>query len=379
MAPTEVLAQQHYQTISQILGNKVEIGLLTSNTKRSERSIMLEKLQSNELKLLIGTHALIQDDVKFDNLRLIVIDEQHKFGVEQRSALRSKGNNPHLLIMTATPIPRTLSMTLFGDMQISYLKDKPLGRQPITTISLPEKAIAGIYNSINKYIDEGRQIYYVLPVIEESEKLDLKSAKEVFEHLANTVFVNRIVKMLHGKMKASEKEEIMSEFSQGKVNILVATTVIEVGINVPNATVMIIHHPERFGLSQLHQLRGRVGRGEHKSFCILLHSEDISENSKKRIDIMTKTDDGFLIAEEDLKLRGSGEIIGVKQHGLNEFEFTDLADDINIIESARNEALEQFDSIDDLSAPELHSMEERFGNIPLFKHIRLKRVLGILS
>ncbi|MCP4132491.1 MAG: ATP-dependent DNA helicase RecG [bacterium] len=378
MAPTEVLAVQHYNSLVKMMPPGLSIELLTGSTPKSSKNIIYQKIEKGHTHLVIGTHALIQAGVSFKNLGLIIIDEQHRFGVEQRALLRSKGENTDLLVMTATPIPRSLSMTLYGDLEVSSIKMKPANRLPIKTYSFEESRLKGVYNSMEKYISQGRQVYYVLPLIEESEKIDLKSAIEVYENLSNTVFSHRTVELLHGRMKQAEKESIMERYNAGEIDILVSTTVIEVGIDVSNATVIIIEHAERFGLSQLHQLRGRVGRGEHQSFCALVHPDKISADSKKRIEVLVSTDDGFAISEEDLKLRGAGELIGSRQHGQGDFEFTDLAKDIDIIIDAREEAGKEVSKISEIAAV-LDNLKSNKKYEPIIAGIRKKRILSILS
>ncbi len=378
MAPTEVLAGQQYQTFRSMITEDITVGLLTGSTAKKERNSLLEEMASGRLKIVIGTHALIQDDVRFESLGLVIVDEQHRFGVEQRAALREKGENPDLLVMTATPIPRSLSMTIYGDMDVSFIRSKPSNRIPVKTLSFPQSRIKAVYNSIEKYINRGNQVYYVLPLIEESEKLDLKSAIDVFNRLSSEVFPHRSVELIHGRLKQEQKEDIMSRFVRNEINILVSTTVIEVGIDVPNANVIIIEHSERFGLSQLHQLRGRVGRGESQSFCVLIYPDDLSEEGKKRIRTIEKSDDGFRISEEDLRLRGAGQIMGTKQHGHSaDFRFTDLLNDMDIIRGAREEAINAVKSIVDL--------ERKFQELKDYKRdefmnwIEEKRILSILS
>ncbi len=378
MAPTEVLAHQHFETFKRISPSSVKISLLTGGTSRIDRESIYDAVSSGALDIAIGTHALIQDTVSFMNLGLVIIDEQHRFGVNQRAQLRGEGHSPDLLVMTATPIPRSLSLTLYGDMDISYIREKPGDRPPIDTIALPESRIRGIYNSMEKYIHQGRQIYYVLPLIEESEKSDLKSAVETHKHLKENVFPHRNIELLHGKMNNVEKESIMQRFKEGIIDILVTTTVIEVGIDVPNANVMIIEHPERFGLSQLHQLRGRIGRGEHQSFCILIYSDAITEESRRRIQTITESNDGFIIAEEDLRYRGAGEIIGQRQHGHSGFEFANLNSDLDLIMTAKTEAENIVNKIDKIDY-EINRLEDAIQSSSLLHGIRTKRILSILS
>jgi ATP-dependent DNA helicase RecG len=339
MAPTEVLALQHYEGFTRSLPDGVRCELLISAMPAAKKKKAKERILSGDADIAIGTHALIQDSVDFHDLGLVVVDEQHRFGVEQRAQLRKKGSRTDLLVMTATPIPRSLALTAYGDLDVSIIKEKPAHRIPIKTLVLPESRISGVYTSMEKYIAEGRQCYYVLPLIEESAKSDLTSAKEVYEDLSTSIFSHRRVGLLHGRMKQDEKSAVMTAFRDGSIDILVSTTVIEVGIDVPNASVIVIHHPERFGLSQLHQLRGRVGRSVHQSFCVLLHPDGIGREIKDRLAILAKSEDGFSIAEEDLKLRGAGDFLGTRQHGLaSQFEFADLARDLDLLLKARAEA-----------------------------------------
>ncbi len=377
MAPTAVLATQHYRTIIELIPGAVKSSLLTGHTGSEERERILNNLNTGELDLICGTHALIQETVQFSRLGLIIIDEQHKFGVNQRADLRRKGDMAHLLVMTATPIPRSLAMTVYGDLEISTIKSMPANRPARKTLALPESRLHGVYNSIKKYIDQKRQVYYILPLIEESEKSDLKAAITVFEHLRDSVFPGNNIDLLHGKIKQPEKDNIMAKFKNGETDILVSTTVVEVGVDVPNATVIIIQHPERFGLSQLHQLRGRVGRGIHESFCVLLYPDELSEESLSRIKILEKTDDGFEIAEEDLKTRGAGQLIGTRQHGMSDFEFTNLIEDLDIITSAREEAEKEVDALGNL--PKDDKILNYTGSSELTKHIRQKKILEIMS
>ncbi|WP_407947639.1 ATP-dependent DNA helicase RecG [Paradesulfitobacterium ferrireducens] len=330
MAPTEVLAWQHYQSLREAftpLGITV-VSLLGSHS-RAEREENLELIASGRAQIVVGTHALIQENVKFYALGLAVTDEQHRFGVRQRSQLQEKGAYPHVLVMTATPIPRTLALTLYGDLQISVVDEMPAGRKPIITRKLSERSRPSMERFLAQELERGRQVYVVCPLVEESEALDLVSATEQSEDL-KAKFPDRRVELLHGRMKGSEKEEIMRAFQAGEINILVSTTVIEVGVNVPNATVMVIEQAERFGLAQLHQLRGRVGRGSEQSYCILMTESPRS----KRLDILCQSQDGFKIAEEDLKLRGPGELLGTRQHGLTELRLADLAHDGRLVEQA---------------------------------------------
>jgi len=377
MAPTSVLARQHFLTMKKLLPEGISAPLLTGQTGQEERKKILQGLAAGEVNIICGTHALIQDAVEFKRLGLIVIDEQHRFGVNQRAALRAKGEHPHLLVMTATPIPRSLAMTVYGDLEVSVIKSRPLNRGSIQTISLPVSRLPGVYNSMKKYLDQGRQIYYILPLIEESEKSDLKAANTVYDHLKDDIFTDRSVGLLHGRMKGDEKEVIMDRFRKGETDILVSTTVIEVGVDVPNANVIIIEHPERFGLSQLHQLRGRVGRAEHDSFCILLYPEDISPESLDRVNVLVNTSDGFIIAEEDLKTRGAGQLLGTRQHGADDFEFTNLVSDIELIAAAREDAEQEVEKTDSSIKPE--DINTSLRSTALLAGIRQKRILEILS
>ncbi|MEG1539244.1 MAG: ATP-dependent DNA helicase RecG [Muribaculaceae bacterium] len=341
MAPTEILATQHYQSISE-LANKigVNVALLTGSTKKSERSIIHENLLSGELHILIGTHAVIEDTVNFHNLGMVVIDEQHRFGVAQRARLWKKNSTPpHILVMTATPIPRTLAMTVYGDLDVSVIDELPPGRKPILTILRYDNHRERVNKFIGEQLKLGRQIYIVYPLIQESEKLDLKNLEDGYEYIRET-FPSYNVCFVHGKMKPAEKEYQMSIFVSGKANILVATTVIEVGVNVPNASTMIIENAERFGLSQLHQLRGRVGRGANQSYCILMSSQKIAKDTRRRLEIMTETCDGFQIAEADLQLRGPGDMEGTQQSGIAfNLKISNLATDGQIIQLARDSAM----------------------------------------
>ncbi len=343
MAPTEILAQQHYDTISRLVsGMNLEVGLLTGSTKASERSILHEKLASGEMHLLMGTHALIEDQVSFRQLGLVIIDEQHRFGVAQRAKLWQKTDSipPHILVMTATPIPRTLAMTVYGDLDISVIDELPAGRKPVQTLHFQDHRRKEVYAFIRRHLDAGRQVYFVFPLITESENLDLKNLEEGYAHLCE-VFGDREVAMVHGRMKPADKEREMTRFKEGKTQILVATTVIEVGVDVPNATVMVIESAERFGLSQLHQLRGRVGRGEGQSCCILMSAYKAGIRSRKRLDIMVRTSDGFEIAELDMRLRGPGDLEGTQQSGIGfDLRIANLAKDGDILEMARRDARE---------------------------------------
>ena len=335
LAPTEILAEQHFATIRRMLGNlPVRVELLTGSTKQKERTPLFEALASGEVDILVGTHAVLEDNVLFYNLGLVVIDEQHRFGVVQRAKMWAKNNiPPHILVMTATPIPRTLAMTLYGDLEVSVIDELPPGRKPITTTHIFRNRADSMYSFIRKQLQEGRQVYVVYPLISESEKLDLKNLEDGYKQLCN-IFCDYRLSKLHGKMKPKEKDEEMRRFASGETQMLVSTTVIEVGVDVPNASVMVIENAERFGLSQLHQLRGRVGRGASQSYCILVTDYKLSEDTRKRMEIMTTRNDGFEIAEADLKLRGPGDMEGTQQSG--------IAFDLKIANLARDEQLLQF-------------------------------------
>ena len=354
MAPTEILATQHYETLSSLLrpiGVRTE--LLTGSTRKKQREEIHEGLVSGDVKILVGTHALLEDTVVFSNLGFVVIDEQHRFGVEQRSRLwRKNSRPPHILVMTATPIPRTVAMTVYGDLDVSVIDELPPGRKPVTTIHRYDNRRAELYESIRRQIEQGRQVYIVYPLIQESEKIDLKNLEEGFKQIRE-VFPEYTVCMVHGKMKPAEKDAEMQRFVGGEAQIMVATTVIEVGVNVPNATVMVIENAERFGLSQLHQLRGRVGRGADQSYCVLVTSHKLSEDTRKRIEIMTRTNDGFEISEADLQLRGPGDMEGTQQSGIAfDLRIANIAKDGQILQLARDIAGEVLDADPDLAKPE---------------------------
>lgn len=342
MAPTEILATQHFIGLSEYAKLlSINIKILTGSTKTSDRKIIYEELENGSLSLLIGTHALLEDKVKFKNLGLAVIDEQHRFGVEQRSKLWKKNTiPPHVLVMTATPIPRTLAMSLYGDLDISVIDELPPGRKPIQTVHRYDSNRLNVWKFIRDEIAKGRQIYIVYPLIQESEKMDFKDLMDGYESISRDFpLPHYSISIVHGKMKPAEKEAEMQRFSSGKTNIMVATTVIEVGVNIPNASVMIIESAERFGLSQLHQLRGRVGRGSEQSFCILMTGTKLSNDSKTRMETMTRTNDGFEIAEVDLKLRGPGDLMGTQQSGILNLQIADLVRDKDILQLARYHAI----------------------------------------
>lgn len=353
MAPTEILAEQHLQTIREFLkGMDIRVELLTGNLKGKKRKEVLEGLLMGEVQILVGTHAVIEDTVQFKNLGLAVVDEQHRFGVAQRAKLWTKSENPpHVLVMTATPIPRTLAMTIYGDLDVSVIDELPPGRKPVETIHKYDNQMTSLYASIRNQIHQGRQVYIVFPLIKESEKADLKNLEDGYEALKQ-VFPEFRMSKVHGKMKPSDKETEMDKFVKGETQILVATTVIEVGVNVPNASVMVILDAQRFGLSQLHQLRGRVGRGADQSYCILVTNYKLTEETRKRIDIMCDTNDGFRIAEADLKLRGPGDLEGTQQSGIAfDLKIADIARDGQIVQLARDEAQKIIDSDPDCNNP----------------------------
>lgn len=335
MAPTEILATQHYESVKSLLNkHNAKCELLVSNIAEKKKKDILRKIETGDVDIIIGTHAVIQDNVKFHNLGLAITDEQHRFGVRQRAALSLKGNNPDILVMTATPIPRTLALILYGDLEVSIIDELPVGRKKIKTYAITKEMKERAYSFIRKHVAKGRQAYIVCPLVEESDNIDAQSANELYELLKNTYFDNFRIGLLHGKMKSFEKDNIMTKFKNGEIDVLVSTTVIEVGVNVPNANIMMIENAERFGLAQLHQLRGRVGRGNYQSYCILVN-ESKSKTSKERMSIMEKTNDGFIISEKDLETRGPGEFFGTKQHGLPELRIANLFSDINTLTVAQ--------------------------------------------
>jgi len=365
MAPTEILAEQHFFNIRRLLEkSRFRITLLTGGTAARKRREVLAELTGGSLQMVIGTHALVQEDVAFRELGLAIIDEQHRFGVLQRATLRAKGLHPDVLVMTATPIPRTLALTTYGDLDVSVMRELPPGRQPIQTTARPESRRDEIYAFVRREIEQGRQAYVIYPLIEESAKVDLKAATEMADHLAQDVFPDLRVALLHGRLKQDAKDRVMGAFVRGEFDILVSTTVVEVGVDVPNATVMVIEHAERFGLSQLHQLRGRVGRGGHKSFCVLLYQYPMTDDGKARLKALTDTTDGFEIAERDLQLRGPGDFFGTRQSGMPTLRVGDLLRDHALMEEARREAVAALD--DPKQAASLTALvntgwEQRFG------------------
>ena len=365
MAPTEILANQHYETmVSMLQGMDVRVELLTGSVKKSARGPLLNDLKEGGIHILVGTHALIEDPVVFHNLGFVVIDEQHRFGVEQRSKLWRKNNcPPHILVMTATPIPRTLAMTLYGDLDVSVIDELPPGRKPIKTIHVYDSQRASLYDSVRQQIKLGRQVYVVYPLIQENEKMDYKNLEEGYEQISR-IFQEYKVCMVHGKMKNADKEREMQRFVSGEAHIMVATTVIEVGVNVPNASVMLIESAERFGLAQLHQLRGRVGRGAEQSYCVLLTSHRLSAMGRSRIELMTQTNDGFEIAEADLKLRGPGDMEGTQQSGIAfDLKMASITKDSQILQYTRGIAEQILEKDPELSMPENLILTKQLGKL----------------
>ncbi len=365
MAPTEILAEQHFITIRRLLEqSRFRIALLTGATPARQRRELQAELAGGSIQLAVGTHALVQDPVGFRELGLVVIDEQHRFGVLQRATLRAKGLHPDVLVMTATPIPRTLALTTYGDLDVSIMREMPPGRFPIRTVAKPESRRDEIYDFIRRQIDTGRQVYVVYPLVEESEKVDLKAATEMADHLAQDIFPQYRVALLHGRMKQDAKERVMGAFSRGEFDVLVSTTVVEVGVDVSNAAVMLVEHAERFGMSQLHQLRGRVGRGPHQSYCVLLYQYPLTDQGRARLKALTETSDGFEIAEKDLELRGPGDFFGTRQSGMPTLRVGDLVRDHQLMEEARREAVAALDDereLETLAAFVRTSWEQRFG------------------
>ncbi|MCR8848606.1 ATP-dependent DNA helicase RecG [Rossellomorea sp. SC111] len=356
MVPTEILAEQHANSLSDMLGSMgLSVALLTSSVKGKKRRLLLDKLKDGEIDILIGTHALIQDEVEFKHLGLVVTDEQHRFGVNQRRVLREKGESPDVLFMTATPIPRTLAITVFGEMDVSIIDQMPAGRKSIETYWAKADMLSRVLSFMDKELDQGRQAYVICPLIEESDKLDVQNAIDVYNQLVHYFEGRYKVGLMHGRLHPEDKDGVMREFSANHLQVLVSTTVVEVGVNVPNATFMLIYDAERFGLSQLHQLRGRVGRGEHQSYCILL-AEPKTEVGKERMKIMTETNDGFVLSEKDLELRGPGDFFGRKQSGLPEFKVADMVHDYRALEVARDDAQALIASAQFWSDPEFEPL-----------------------
>ena len=352
MAPTELLAEQHFRTLSPLAEQlQISIELLTGDTKAKRKQQLYDMLERGEIEIVVGTHALIQESVKFRQLGLAIVDEQHRFGVMQRAALKRHGANPDMLLMTATPIPRTLALTIYGDLDVSVIDELPPGRKPIKTRVFHEGDRQKAYQLVKEQLDLGHQAYVVYPLVEESEKLDLKAATSMADELSKTFFKDYSIALLHGRMKSDEKDKVMSRFKNGEHHMLVSTTVIEVGIDVPNATVILIEHAERFGLSQLHQLRGRVGRGQAESFCVLIAQYTPADESIRRLQVMADSNDGFKIAEADLAFRGPGEFLGTRQSGMPDFRVANIVRDSRILEAARDEAQGWLEKDPDLTSP----------------------------
>ena len=342
MAPTSILAEQHFESLQALLGGEPdglkdhEITLLLGSTPEKEKDQIRQKLTRGEIKLVVGTHALLQDPVEFQNLQLAIIDEQHRFGVDQRGALRQKGNNPHLLVMTATPIPRSLALTMYGDLELSVIDEMPPGRLPVETHVLFPREIERAYSLVRRQVDAGNQAFIIYPLVEESDKIDEKAAVEEFTHLQEEVFPSHSLGLLHGQMRPDEKEGVMTQFRDKKIQILVSTSVVEVGVDIPDATVMLIEGAHRFGLAQLHQFRGRVGRSDQKSYCLLVPGS-AEEVENQRLQAMVKTNDGFVLAEKDLAIRGPGQFLGTRQSGYTELKLASITD-LKLVEKARDQA-----------------------------------------
>ena len=362
MAPTAILATQHLESFKQMLEQfDIKCELLISSITKKKKEEVLERLKNGDIDILIGTHAILEDNVEFKNLGLVVTDEQHRFGVKQRTKIIEKGQNPDVLVMTATPIPRTLALILYGDLDISIIDELPPNRKKVDTFAVKKNMEERVNNFVKKQINEGRQAYIVCPLVEENEEMDLKSVEELTKKYKEETFSEYKVEYLHGKMKAKEKDDIMEKFKNGDIDILISTTVIEVGVNVPNASIMVVENAERFGLAQLHQLRGRVGRGEYQSYCILKY-EGNGKVVQERMKIMTSTNDGFIISEKDLELRGSGEFFGTKQHGLPEFKIVNLFEDIEMLKMVQSLAIRIIEKDEKLEKPEnilLNKMVEK--------------------
>ncbi|MDO5389257.1 MAG: ATP-dependent DNA helicase RecG, partial [Clostridia bacterium] len=367
MAPTDVLANQHYKSFCSVFEKlNIKCELLTSGLKKREKDRAYDNIESGYAKIIIGTHALIQDKVRYNNIGLVITDEQHRFGVRQREMLAEKGNEPHVLVMTATPIPRTLALILYGDLDISIIDELPPGREKVDTFAVDHGYYQRLYSFVRKEILKGRQTYIICPMIEENDKAELRAVISYTEELDRNIFPEFRVACVHGKMKNNEKQEIMEDFAKGNIDILVSTTVIEVGINVPNATLMIIENAERFGLSALHQLRGRVGRGSEKSYCVLV-SDTKNKTSKERLKIMCKTNDGFVISEKDLTLRGPGDFFGTRQHGLPEMKIANLYKDIDILKEVQQTAIELYSNEKESNSVENSLLKTKIYNIFMTK------------
>ena len=368
MAPTAILATQHFENFKNLLEElDIRCELLISGITKKKKEDILERLKNGEIDILIGTHAIIEDNVIFKNLGLVVTDEQHRFGVKQRTKIAEKGQNPDVLVMTATPIPRTLALILYGDLDISIIDELPPNRKKIETFAIQKNMTERVNKFIQKQVQEGRQAYIVCPLVEENEELDLKSVEKLYETYKTEIFPQYRVEYIHGKMKQKDKDSIMERFKKGDIDILISTTVIEVGVDVPNANIMVIENAERFGLAQLHQLRGRVGRGEYQSYCILKY-EGKGETVRKRMKVMCDTNDGFIISEKDLELRGSGDFFGTMQHGLPEFKIANLFEDMPILKSVQSLAMKIINE-----DPKLEKQENRLLK-DLIKDKFMKRI-----
>jgi ATP-dependent DNA helicase RecG len=374
MAPTELLAEQHYLTLSKFLNPLgIKIVLLISGFDKKKQNVIYNEMELGAAQIIIGTHALIQEKANFRNLGLVVIDEQHKFGVMQRATLGEKGLNPHILVMTATPIPRSLALTIYGNLDISTIDELPPGRRAVKTILAEENKRADIYKFIKRQIEQGRQAYIVYPLIEESYKTDLRAATSMYERLKKEDFAQFKIGLVHGRLKKEIRDKVMNEFKEGKIDILVSTMVIEVGIDIPNATVMLIENAERFGLSQLHQLRGRIGRGSYESYAILLPQEQ-SEEAKRRLLAMVETQDGFKIAEQDLLIRGPGEFFGTRQHGLPELRVGHIVSDLKILELAKEEVNNLLAKDPQLTDPKYFLIKENLKKRFRIEELKLAKV-----
>ncbi|MCP8616559.1 ATP-dependent DNA helicase RecG [Salirhabdus salicampi] len=366
MVPTEILAEQHYESLSKLFSDFVKVELLTGSVKGKKRVELLNRVEQGKVDIVVGTHALIQDDVQFADLGFVIVDEQHRFGVEQRRVLREKGLKPDVLFMTATPIPRTLAISAFGDLDVSVIDEMPQGRKPVETYWAKPNKFDRVMQFIQKEVDKGHQAYMICPLIEESDKLDIQNAVDLYELLQQHFPPNVKLGLMHGRLHSDEKDDVMKKFAQGEIDVLVSTTVVEVGVNVPNATVMVIYDADRFGLSQLHQLRGRVGRGDAQSYCILL-ADPKGDTGKERMRIMQETTDGFELSEQDLKLRGPGDFFGKKQSGLPEFKVADIVEDYRALETARKDAVDLIRTNKLFEQPELQLLRRIIENDPMLK------------